>query len=104
MCELLPHIFTLTLRQAPSGYFLWHLLFPRKGNLPVRKYGALCCPDFPLLANASSDRTVTVWTANVRRIFEIEPITEKLYSELRYAYTRLSVCKSFGLGYLSCLK
>lgn len=33
-------------------YFLWHFLFPPKQinferDLPVRKYGALCCPDFP---------------------------------------------------------
>jgi hypothetical protein len=31
-----------------DGYFLWHLLFPHLRNLPVRKYGALRCPDFPL--------------------------------------------------------
>ena len=34
--------------------FLWHFLSPasiaRYGILPVRKYDALCCPDFPSLA------------------------------------------------------
>jgi hypothetical protein len=37
-------------RLSRGGYFLWHLLCnPRaSGDLfPVRKYGALCCPDFP---------------------------------------------------------
>ena len=28
-------------------YFLLHFLFPPKRDLPVRKYGALYCPDFP---------------------------------------------------------
>ena len=34
-------------KQALGGCFLWHWLFPQKRDLPVRKYGALCCPDFP---------------------------------------------------------
>ncbi len=29
-----------------GGCFLSHCLYPRK-QLPVRKYDALCCPDFP---------------------------------------------------------
>ena len=27
--------------------FLWHCLSPTSRGLPVRKYDALCCPDFP---------------------------------------------------------
>jgi len=27
--------------------FLWHYLFRQLADLPVRKYDALCCPDFP---------------------------------------------------------
>ncbi len=34
-------------RLGRDGYFLWHCLSPRERGLPVRKYGALCCPDFP---------------------------------------------------------
>jgi hypothetical protein len=30
-----------------DGYFLWPSLSPHERCLPVRKYGALCCPDFP---------------------------------------------------------
>ena len=43
---LLPRLFTLTLA---GGYSLLRLLRPH-GRLPVRKRGALCCPDFPLLS------------------------------------------------------
>ena len=42
--ELLPHLFTLTGRIRRS--FSVTLLHPR-GQLPVKKYGALCCPDVP---------------------------------------------------------
>ena len=45
--ELLPRLFTLTERHAPGGSFLLRLLCRRR-QLPVRKDGALCCPDFPL--------------------------------------------------------
>ena len=58
--ELLPHIFTLTPRQAQSGYFLWHWLFAVAGNLPVRKYGALCCPDFPHPAHGKARQNETI--------------------------------------------
>ena len=43
--ELLPHLFTLT-GQA-RRFFSVTLLCPHE-QLPVRKYGALCCPDVPL--------------------------------------------------------
>ena len=42
--ELLPHLFTLTGRVR--RLFSVTLLYPH-GQLPVKKYGALCCPDFP---------------------------------------------------------
>ena len=46
--ELLPHIFTLTIL-ANSGFFLWHFAVSiLLWILPVRKWDALCCPDFPL--------------------------------------------------------
>ncbi len=48
--ELLPHLFTL----IPTGsgrLFSVALLYPH-GYLPVRKYGALCCPDFPFRLSA----------------------------------------------------
>ena len=38
------------MRPDRGGCFLWHCLSPGSlypGSLPVRKYGALCCPDFP---------------------------------------------------------
>jgi hypothetical protein len=47
--ELLPHLFTLATSFAfaqEGRTFSVTLLYPR-GYLPVRKYGALCCPDFP---------------------------------------------------------
>ena len=46
---LLPRLFTLIpTPRGRNGYFLLHSLraFTR---LPVRKHGALCCPDFPPL-------------------------------------------------------
>jgi len=43
--ELLPRLFTLTLRIR--RLFSVTLLCPYE-QLPVRKCGALCCPDFPL--------------------------------------------------------
>ena len=44
--ELLPHLFTLSLRLLSGRLFSVTLLYPH-GYLPVRKHGALCCPDFP---------------------------------------------------------
>ena len=34
-------------RQVGAVCFLLHFLSPTSRCLPVRKYGALCCPDFP---------------------------------------------------------
>src|SRR5664279_3266075 len=62
--ELLPRVFTLTPpRTRGGGNFLWHclslrLLYPE--SLPVRKYGALCCPDFPP-RQRRGDRTNCCW-------------------------------------------
>jgi hypothetical protein len=36
-------------------YFLWHCLSPTSRGLPVRKYDALCCPDFPLRPDPDPD-------------------------------------------------
>ena len=44
--ELLPHLFTLIPTKMSGRLFSVTLLYPR-GYLSVRKYGALCCPDFP---------------------------------------------------------
>ena len=44
--ELLPHLFTLTLPEQQGGCFL--LRYSALADASVRKYGALCCPDFPL--------------------------------------------------------
>lgn len=49
---LLPHLFTLTLPLKVWRLFSVTLQYPC-GYLPVRKYGALWCPDFPhCLSNA----------------------------------------------------
>ena len=58
--ELLPHLFTLAPAAdgTPERLFSVPVLCPH-GHLPVRKCGALCCPDFPLPAmTTDSDRTV----------------------------------------------
>lgn len=45
--ELLPHHFTLT-TTCRGGLFSVALSVREETHgLPVRKYGALCCPDFP---------------------------------------------------------
>ena len=43
--ELLPHLFTLAPKESGRSFSV-ALLYPH-GYLPVRKYGALRCPDFP---------------------------------------------------------
>jgi len=45
--ELLPHLFTLT--PDRGGCSLLPKLCPHE-QLPIKKYDALCCPDFPLSA------------------------------------------------------
>ena len=42
--ELLPRFFTLT---PKGGIFFCGTVCCPCGHLPVKKYGALCCPDFP---------------------------------------------------------
>ena len=62
--ELLPRLFTLTGGSPLRRFFSVTLLKPC-GLLPVRKYGALCCPDFP---HASRRRRAADWrTARVQR-------------------------------------
>ena len=47
--ELLPHVFTITPHCCGAVFFCGTCCFPHFcGNLPVRKWDALCCPDFPL--------------------------------------------------------
>jgi hypothetical protein len=56
--ELLPRLFTLPPRAKPRGrLFSVTLLYPH-GYLPVRKYGALRCPDFPFRHDGYRDRTM----------------------------------------------
>lgn len=55
--ELLPPLFTLTDARGLGGIFSVALAVARRlptKPLPVRKYGALCCPDFPLLHYCSN--------------------------------------------------
>ena len=50
--------------------FLWHFLFQHINyalDLPVRKYGALCCPDFPSLHinfMHKNDKTACIYFKN----------------------------------------
>lgn len=41
------HLFPSRQSRAVVVYFLWHCLFRQLADLPVRKYDALRCPDFP---------------------------------------------------------
>ena len=47
---LLPRLFTLTATgtRPSAAVILCYLELCPPGHLPVRKHGALCCPDFPL--------------------------------------------------------
>ena len=49
--ELLPRVFTLTPPFPQTGtqgrYVFCGTVCCPSGHLPVKKYGALCCPDFP---------------------------------------------------------
>ena len=60
--ELLPRVFTLS-PETRGGNFLWHFLSSRHlypGSLPVRKYGALRCPDFPPCTSMAIEQTAVV--------------------------------------------
>ncbi len=51
--ELLPRLFTLTKR----AWRLFSVTLPQpRDRLPVRKYGALRCPDFPLALRQATNR------------------------------------------------
>ena len=52
---LLPHLFTLTGSRSLRRLFSVTRLSPHE-DLPVRKDGALCCPDFPPPATVSRHR------------------------------------------------
>jgi len=77
--ELLPRRFTLTcLRKAPAGgifsaalsVFSFAML---RRTLPVKKHGALCCPDFPSRINETTSRSaqfknsIIFWTIAMNR-------------------------------------
>ena len=52
------HPYLVTKNRDETVIFCGTCCFRRQRNLPVRKYGALCCPDFPLsLLQKESDRT-----------------------------------------------
>ncbi len=48
--------------QRCDGNFLWHWLLPLSRHLPVRKQGALRCPDFPPLPSQAKaiEQTVVI--------------------------------------------
>ena len=69
---LLPHLFTITssTRRGEGQSFSVTLLC-RHRQLPVKEYGALCCPDFPLAAqcpraHSASDTTVLLPVTKVQ--------------------------------------
>ena len=48
--ELLPHVFIIAVSCKKEFRLLFSVALAvseKYRNLPVRKYGALCCPDFP---------------------------------------------------------
>jgi len=46
--ELLPHLFTRSrLRRIKTGWLFSVTLLQTFTRLPIKKYDALCCPDFP---------------------------------------------------------
>jgi hypothetical protein len=64
-------------RQAVAVSFLLHFLYPPvQETLPVRKCGALCCPDFPLLPTGSSGKTVCILTQS----YVIKPFISSAYA------------------------
>ena len=69
--ELLPHLFTLTLFRKKTEFqrlFSVTLLCSHK-QLPVRKYGALCCPDFPHFI-LKCDKPTCYFSAKIKRKFQ----------------------------------
>jgi hypothetical protein len=75
--DCLHRVFTLT-PVARGGNFLWHSLFPRTfvpRNLPVRKHGALRCPDFPFRHHCRSqhqaDRSCAPFQTARHRVFVV---------------------------------
>ena len=68
--RLLPYVFILTPRGPVAGmrrgsYFLWHFLLALARHPALNRYIALCCPDFPPLAERGA-MTRLVATAKVR--------------------------------------
>jgi len=68
--ELLPHLFTLTPAQVPGRFFSVTLLCLHK-QFPVRKYGALRCPDFPPFHQGTATNRPTILFAKIDIIFYI---------------------------------
>ena len=67
--ELLPHLFTLIANKL-RRLFSVALLYPHK-HLPVRKHGALCCPDFPLflIKETAIERLAIFYKINLYLLF-----------------------------------
>ncbi len=76
--ELLPHLFTLIPAQRPERLFSVTLPYPL-GYLPVRKHGALCCPDFPFRLR-DIPFTGTTERPAARQRYEKQPFNRTLHS------------------------
>ncbi len=67
MRELLPRVFTLT--SVEAVIFCGTCCYP-KGHLPVRKYGALRCPDFPRAGSPGPRQSPLIAAAKIRLFVE----------------------------------
>ena len=67
MRELLPHVLTLT--SVEAVIFCGTCCYP-KGHLPVRKYGALRCPDFPRAGSPGPRQSPLIAAAKIRLFVE----------------------------------
>ncbi len=87
--ELLPHLLTL-IPAKPGRLFSSPLLCPHE-HLPFRKYGALCCPDFPPLPikMGKSDRTICYFSTLVLYFAQIN-----FSSKLRIILITINLCQS----------
>ncbi len=117
--ELLPHLLTLD-PAWPGRLFSSPLLCPCE-HLPFRKYGALCCPDFPPppIKMRKSDRTIccfnilmlyTVAVNNIAKLTIILQIinlfqsykcgTESVFFKRCILVRKIRIHGFYGLSYL----
>jgi len=91
--ELLPHL--LTLNPAKQGRLFSSPLICPHEHLPFRKYGALCCPDFPphLIKMRKSDRTICYFST-LRLYF----LKTNYSSKLRIIFKTINLCQSYQSG------